>query len=125
MKRSPRIVQTIYVTNLSLLATHQVDAAFWHEWEVFGVPGGLTFFLVFNIAAVFALAMGLVLVAKDDPKSRLCEHACAGVGAFTACIHAIFLYFDRHAFWSASSLLILAAIACASVAQVSIARAKA
>ncbi|MFN9811237.1 MAG: DUF6713 family protein, partial [Deltaproteobacteria bacterium] len=42
----------LYLLQLALLATHQVDAAYWHEWDVFGVPGGLTFFLVFNLAAM-------------------------------------------------------------------------
>ena len=42
----------LYVANLALLATHQADAAYWREWDVFGVPGGLPFFLLFTVGVV-------------------------------------------------------------------------
>ena len=74
----------LYVANLSLLATHQADAAYWHEWDVFGVPGGLPFFLLFNVAAVALLATGLVRVAEGAPAARGFAWLCAGVGCSPA-----------------------------------------
>ncbi len=35
-----RVPDLLYVLNLSLLTTHQVDAAFWHVSDLFGVSGG-------------------------------------------------------------------------------------
>jgi hypothetical protein len=113
---------SLYVVQLSLLATHQVDAAYWHEWDVFGVPGGITFFLVFNLAAVVLLATGLVLVASGHPRARLGVLACAGTGLVTCALHAVFLALDPVAFWTLPSLGILAAILVTAAAQLALAR---
>jgi hypothetical protein len=34
-KASPKI----YFINLTLLATHEIDSAFWHEWHLFKSKG--------------------------------------------------------------------------------------
>ena len=45
------MLNKVTLLNLSFLITHQVDAAFWHEWDMFGIPGGIQFFDLFNLAA--------------------------------------------------------------------------
>lgn len=30
-----------YLATLLALILHQIDAAFWHEWDMFSVPGGI------------------------------------------------------------------------------------
>lgn len=108
---------TWYVANLVFLSTHQVDAAYWHEWSVFGVPGGLEFFLAFNVFAMAVLALGLVHVAQRRPSARAFVLTCAGVGCLTLGLHAFFLFHDRVAFWSVPSFLLFAAIAVSTAAQ--------
>lgn len=103
-------VEVAATLNLALLATHQVDAAFWHEWDVFGVPGGIHFFLAFNVLAVFALALGLVTIAKQSRGARLASRLSAGLGLVTVAIHAVFLVLDPVAFWDVLSIGILVAI---------------
>lgn len=103
-------VEVAATLNLALLATHQVDAAFWHEWDVFGVPGGIHFFLVFNVLAVLALALGLVTIAKQSKGARLASRLSAGLGLITVAIHAVFLVLDPVAFWDVLSIGILVAI---------------
>jgi len=107
----------LYVTNVVLLATHQVDAAYWHEWSVFGVPGGIEGFLVFNVLALAVLQLGLVRVAQRRASARAFTIACAGTGGLTVGLHAVFLVRDRVAFWTAPSLLLLVAIAIVTLAQ--------
>lgn len=113
-----RTPELLYVLNLSLITTHQVDAAFWHEWDVFGVPGGLPFFLVFNFVAVGLLAYGLVVVAARRPKARLAALLCAGVCLLTVVIHALFFFVDPVAFWTPMSIAIFGALAATSVLQI-------
>ena len=31
---------TLYVVNATLLICHQIDSAYWREWELLRVPGG-------------------------------------------------------------------------------------
>ncbi len=107
----------LYVGQLALLTTHQADAAYWHEWDVFGVPGGLPMFLAFNVGAVALLAAGLARIAAGAPSARRAAILCAAVGLFTVGLHTVFLGLDRTAFWTPSSLAILLAILAASIAQ--------
>ena len=108
----------LYGLNLTLLATHQVDAAFWHEWDVFGVPGGSSFFLAFNFVAVALLVFGLVRVAENHPTGRTFAFVCAGIGWMTVLLHAaVFAFRDRVAFWTPLSIGILVAIAATSALQ--------
>ena len=109
----------LYVLQLALLATHQVDAAYWHEWDVFGVPGGITFFLGFNLTATILLGHGLVLVASESRHFRLAVWACAVTGIVTFALHAFFLTRDPVAFWAPASLSILGAILLTALAQLS------
>ena len=88
----------LYAANLVLLATHQVDAAFWHEWDVFGVPGGLEFFLVFNVFAMNVLSVGLVHVAQERGSARAFVGPCAGPRPKSA--------FREMKIWSTSSWLV-------------------
>jgi hypothetical protein len=119
MTTQPRTRSTtkLYVANLALLTTHQADAAYWHEWDVFGVPGGLSFFLAFNIGAVLVLAAGLVRVAQGAGSARRSAVFCAGVGLFTVALHAVFLWLDRTAFWTPSSIGVLLGVLVLSIAQ--------
>jgi hypothetical protein len=74
----------LYVANLALLATHQADAAYWHEWDVLGVPGGLPFFLLFTVAAVALLGTGLVRVAEGRPRPGVSRGSVLGWGCSPA-----------------------------------------
>lgn len=107
----------LYVLQLALLSTHQVDAAYWHEWDVFGLPVGLPFFLAFNLFAMIALGLGLVVVVREGRYARVGAFGCAGTGLVTCVIHAVFLFRDPVAFWAPASLLVLGAILATSLAQ--------
>jgi hypothetical protein len=119
MTTQPRRRSTtlLYLGNVALLSTHQADAAYWHEWDVFGVPGGLPVFLAFNIVAVALVAVGLVRVAEGAPSARRAAGLCAALGLFTVALHAVFLWLDRDAFWTPASLAILFGVLALSVAQ--------
>ncbi|MCA2978189.1 MAG: hypothetical protein INH41_13355 [Myxococcaceae bacterium] len=112
----------LYGLDVALLATHQADAAYWREWDVFGVPGGVSFFLAFNLAAMALLLAGFALVAGAHPRARAAAYACAATGLVTCAIHGVFLHLDRHAFWSAPSLFVLGGVAACSVALAAQAR---
>jgi hypothetical protein len=118
MLRRPDVL--LYVLNLALLGTHQCDAVSQREWDVFGVPGGLQFFLVFNLAAMILLGVGLASVASTGRRAGAL--LCAGVGFVTCALHAVFLHRDRVAFWSPGSLTLLVGVLITSLAQVGVAR---
>jgi hypothetical protein len=106
----------LYTTNLALLTTHQVDAAYWQEWDVFGVPGGITFFLAFHLAAVAVLLAGSTAVTTGHRSAGACALLGASTGLVTCALHAVFLAQDPVAFWSPASLVILGGILVVSAA---------
>ena len=52
----------IYLINAVLLINHEIDSAYWKEWELFRLPGGITGFLVIHFPLLFLVLHGLVLV---------------------------------------------------------------
>ena len=48
----------LYLANATVLITHQIDAAFWHEWELFGIPGGAPVYVLTNVPMMFAILWG-------------------------------------------------------------------
>ncbi|WP_373889601.1 DUF6713 family protein [Massilia sp. MB5] len=87
-----------YFATLLALIVHQIDAAYWHEWDMFGVPGGIQGFLVFNGCAVGALLWGYRSVLLQRPSARIWSKVCGMVGLGTLAIHAAFAFTGRHEF---------------------------
>ena len=104
-----------YVLQLALLATHQADAAYQHEWRVLGVPGDVEGFLVFNVIAVGALTWGAVQVGRTG--SRAWAGACAATGVITGLVHGVLWLQGGVEFTGAASRLVLGAIVLAAVVQ--------
>ncbi|MCU6500248.1 hypothetical protein LPN04_20855 [Rugamonas sp. A1-17] len=48
-------MQAIFWLNAAVLATHQIDAAYWHEWELFRIPGGNQINLLLNLPIIAPL----------------------------------------------------------------------
>ena len=94
---------------------HQIYAAFWHEWDMFRVPGGVQGFLVFNLVAVGALLHGYRQVVLAMPSARAYARLCGIVGVGTAAIHVAFATAGREEFHFPLSIAALAACLVAGV----------
>ena len=55
----------IYLVNSVLLINHEIDSAYWQEWELLHLPGGITGFLLVHFPVLFANLGGLVLVCRQ------------------------------------------------------------
>lgn len=107
----------LYLVNTTLLILHEMDSAYWKEWELFKLPGGITLFLLIHFPAYVALLYGLVLVSRGSPTGMALSLAVSGAGIFAFCIHTYFLRRGREEFNTAVSKLILGAILVLSLAQ--------
>jgi hypothetical protein len=107
----------LYVINSILLIDHEIDSAYWKEWELFRLPGGITGFLLLHIPLLFVILWGLILIT---------EHSCWGSvfslllcvgGLFAFVAHTYFLRKGRPQFnnWVSKSFLV--AILLVSVIQ--------
>lgn len=109
----------LYLANAAILITHQIDASFWHEWDLFGVPGGSQVNLLLNIPLVALVLYGVVALAQGRPAGRYLYGLLAATGVFTAVIHCWFLLHDAPEFRLPVSLGLLAATLSISLAQLS------
>lgn len=83
-------MQRSYFSTLCLLVLHQIDAAYWREWEMFHLPGGIQAYLAFNLLAIPVLLLGYTQVLLRGDQTLLFASLCAGLGALTFLIHAGF-----------------------------------
>ncbi|MFJ7809594.1 DUF6713 family protein [Pseudomonas asiatica] len=98
--------RSYFVTMLALIL-HQIDAAYWQEWEMFFLPGGVQGFLLFNILAIPVLLVGYRSVLLGTVNTVFFAKVCAGLGLITFLIHAGFGLAGYHQFHLPASISIL------------------
>ena len=111
------LLSNIYLLNFALLFTHEIDSAFWKEWELFGIPGGIQVFLLLNFMLLLFALIGfrLVLLGKDYGTFFSLFMAAAGIFAFS--IHSYFILKGDSGFMLPASLAVLFMILIVSLAQ--------
>ena len=107
----------LYLANASILLTHQIDAAYWHEWELFGLPGGAPLFVATNIPIVFLVVWGAYALALGRTAGIVMSWALVASGLIAFGLHGFFLVNGYPAFDAPVSLALLAATLVISIAQ--------
>ena len=99
----------LFLANATVLITHQIDAAFWHEWELFAIPGGNQVNLLLNIPiiALVLYAHGRV-VAEGHGGVFFCK-LLAALGFLTCVIHSTFFALGSESFHQPVSIGLLLA----------------
>jgi Ca2+/Na+ antiporter len=113
----PDLPQTLFLLNSTVLFTHQIDAAYWHEWNLFHLPGGNQLNLILNLPIIALVLLAFLQVATRSPHQRLCHQFLASLGLLTIAIHSSFLLAGHPEFLQPVSLLLLAATLILSIVQ--------
>ena len=104
-----------YFWTMLFLILHQIDAAYWKEWEMFQLPGGVQGFLVFNLAAISLVLVGYRHVLLNTTQAPWYAAVCAALGVGTFLIHAGFALAGQEQFHLPLSVAIIAlCLACAA-----------
>lgn len=106
---STSVVRRLFLANATVLLTHQIDAAYWHEWELFSIPGGNQLNLLLNIPII-----ALVLYAHSRVVANLYTGLAfykllAALGFLTLGIHAFFFLQGSESFAQPLSVALLIA----------------
>jgi len=96
-----------YLMTMTALIIHQIDAAYWKEWEMFFIPRGIQGFLVFNIIVVPIILWGYRHVVLSTDKAIIYSVICIMLGLLTFCIHSVFFIVGFEQFNLPLSLLVL------------------
>jgi hypothetical protein len=107
----------LYMMNAILLIIHEIDSAFWKEWELFKLPGGIGGFLIMHVPLLFLILYGLVLVAEQSFLGLIVSLILCAGGIFAFCIHTVFIRRGRHEFNTPISRFILSMILGVSAIQ--------
>lgn len=107
----------LYVANSVLLINHEIDSAYWKEWELFKLPGGITGFLLLHFPLLLFILFGLILVSRHSASGLFFSFILCfgGISAFV--IHTYFFRKGRREFDQPISKYILIAILFVSIIQ--------
>jgi hypothetical protein len=106
-----------YFMNAVLLIVHEIDSAYWKEWELFKLPGGITGFLIIHFPLIGAILFGLVAITQWFVVGLVFSFILCAGGLFAFTIHTYFLKKGKEEFNSLISIAILIAILVVSLIQ--------
>ena len=107
----------IYLINSVLLITHEIDSAYWKEWDIFKLPGGITGFMIIHLFLIFFVLYGLILVFQQSFTGLIFSLLLSLSGIFAFTIHIFFIKKGRNEFNTPISLFILTATLIVSIIQ--------
>jgi hypothetical protein len=107
----------LYFITAILLIDHEIDSAYWKEWRLFGLPGGIGLFLVLHFPILAFVLYGLILVYEGSFWGLIFAGILGISGVFAFSIHTFFLKKGRPEFKAPISIAILVALLITSVAQ--------
>lgn len=116
---TPRhLAATLYLGNSVVLITHEIDSAYWHEWELFGLPGGIHLFLLLHLPLIGVVLWGYRSVVLWTRGAQTYSLFLASAGIFACLIHGGFLAAGTPQFRSPTSLALLSGTLILSVWQI-------
>ena len=113
----PEFLFWIYLVNSVLLINHEIDSAYWKEWDLFGLPGGIAGFLILHLPLLFLILYGLALVSQQSFVGLIFSLVLAIGGIFAFSIHMSFIKKGRNEFRTPISLSILIATLAVALVQ--------
>jgi hypothetical protein len=110
----------LYLTNAVLLINHEIDSAYWEEWNLFHLPGGISGFLLLHFPLLAIVLYGLAAVARQQPSAVWFALLLAAGGILAFGIHTYFLKKGREEFDQPVSKFILWATLVVSLCQIAV-----
>ncbi len=113
----PEYLIWTYLANATLLICHEIDSAYWREWELFRLPGKAGGFVLLHLPLVGLVLWGLWLLIRGTRAGLVFLLALAACGLLAFGLHLFFLLRGRAEFRAPVSLGLLIAILLASLLQ--------
>jgi len=107
----------LYFTNATLLIVHEIDSAYWKEWELFKIPGEIAGFLIIHIPLIGAILFGLLAITQWFTVGIVFSFILCAGGLFAFSIHTYFLMKGKEEFSTPVSKIILITILLVSISQ--------
>ncbi len=102
------MLRALYVANATLLVVHEIDSAYWREWDLFRLPGGEPGFLALHVVLVALAVWGYGRLVEGARAGVVLSLVLAVASLAAAVIHGGFLLAGRPEFRGAASVVVLA-----------------
>jgi hypothetical protein len=110
----------LYLVNAVILIVHEIDSAYWKEWQMFRLPGGVTAFLLLHVLLLAPVLYGLALVDRGASAGYTLSLALSLAGVLAFSIHTYFSRQGRVEFRTPVSQAILWSTLLLSVLQLGV-----
>ncbi len=110
----------LYLINAVLLINHEIDSAYWKEWDLFHLPGGIAGFLLLHFPILLVILYGMAAIARQQPSAAWFSLLLSAGGIFAFGIHAYFLKKGRKEFDQPVSKFILWSTLLVSLCQMAL-----
>lgn len=108
----------LYLFNAILIINHEIESAYWKEWELFRLPGGISFFLIVHFPILFIILLGLHLVYIKSNSGLIISLILGCGGVFAFCIHTFFIKKGHESFKLPISSFMLRSTLALSIIQI-------
>ena len=115
--KNKNLLEIFYIIVFTLLVVHEIDSAYWKEWEMFNLFGGIQLFNIIHIVLIPILIFGLGEVIKETDRGILFSGITGFLGILTFVIHSIFLIIGYRQFTNPVSISIIFLLLITSVFQ--------
>ncbi len=107
----------IYLANAVAIIDHEIDSAYWNEWKLFRLPGGIALFLALHVPLLGVILYGLVDLSAGGPAGLPISLLVAAGGLFALVAHGIFLLKGGSDFRTPASIALIIVTGVLSAAQ--------
>ena len=107
----------LYLLNTILLIIHEIDSAYWQEWDLFHLPGGEAGFLLLHMPLLVPVLYGLALIKRGTLIGLILSVFVSATGLLAFSIHTFFIHRGHPEFNTSVSLGILWATLFVSLLQ--------
>lgn len=114
----PSGLNKVVILNLALVLTHQVDGAYWHEWEMFQLPGGIQLNNFINLITFVVLIYLFIPVVQRKASGITCSLVIAAISALVLPTHVGFAIVGYQQFHLPFSIFIIVGTFLLSILQV-------
>ena len=115
--RTDTLLCRLYLANAAFLIAHEIDSAYWHEWNLFGLGGGAGAFVLLHVPLAAAVFWGYGALRADARSGLWMSILLAAAGLSAGAIHGAFLLSGRAEFRTPVSIAVITATTLLSLVQ--------
>lgn len=105
-----------YLANVTFLLVHEMDSAYWKEWELFRLPGGPGLFMAIHLPIVFLALWGVRQIATTQTAGAVLALVLGAAGTIGFGLHTFFIRTGHPEFRTPVSLALIGGMLLSSLA---------